>query len=170
MVRSEIRTVQFVVKPIQSQGQGEYVQRFNVFATDIDNLNEYFNHSGTNSALVQEFIDYLAIYRVIVINGKALPFVTMDTPTEDDWKVSVCLNPKQVPIKNPDSELLRMAERVQGVINGEINFVDIFKTITKQYVLSEVNTACNLSGHEEILNENIAKYIAEYLVKKERSL
>ena len=78
-------------------------------------------------------------------------------------------------VSNPDSELLRLAERTQQVIGGEINFIDVFET-REAYILSEINTACNLSLHEEKARRagsthwNIARYIAEYLDREARRI
>jgi glutathione synthase/RimK-type ligase-like ATP-grasp enzyme len=76
-------------------------------------------------------------------------------------------------VSNPDTELLRVAERTQRVIRGEINFIDVFET-REGYVLSEINTACNLLLHEEKARQagsqywNIARYIAQYLDEQAR--
>jgi glutathione synthase/RimK-type ligase-like ATP-grasp enzyme len=79
-------------------------------------------------------------------------------------------------VSNPDQELLRVAERTQEVIGGEINFIDIFRTRSGRWILSEINTACNLSIHEGMARQaghpswNIANAIAKYLDRQARGM
>jgi glutathione synthase/RimK-type ligase-like ATP-grasp enzyme len=135
---------------------------------NFDRLQRAIRNQPTNRVVIQEYVDYTAIYRVIVIGGEALPISWVDRPTPERWKVSVCLNRNMQFVPNPDRELLRVAERTQRVIEGEINFIDVFET-RDGYVLSEINTACNLLIHEQKARNasstywNIARYIAEYL-------
>jgi len=137
---------------------------------DSSTLREAIRRQPTSKVVIQEYVDYTAIYRIIVIGGRALPISWRDRPS-CDWRVSVCLNRNMQFVPNPDNELLRLAERTQRVIRGEINFIDVFET-RDGYVLSEINTACNLSIHEEKARRagsthwNIARYIAEYLDRR----
>jgi hypothetical protein len=79
-------------------------------------------------------------------------------------------------VANPDPELLRVAEQTQAVIGGEVNFIDIFRTTSNRWILSEINTACNLLIHEGIARRaghpswNIAKAIAKYLDNQARGM
>ena len=130
----------------------------------------------TNPFVIQEFINYKAIYRVIVINGEALPYSYVDKPTKKKWKVSVCLNPHMKFVSNPDKNLLKLAVDTQNVLNNYvknkykgIHFIDIFKKENNEFTISEINTACSLFIHERLARESnhkkwkISKYIAEYL-------
>ncbi len=129
----------------------------------------------TSRVVIQEYVPYTAIYRVVVIGGRALPISWRDVPSGSRWRVSVCLNRNMEFVGRPDRELLRLAERTQISIGGEINFIDVFETRTG-YVLSEINTACNLLLHEEKARQrgsavwNIARYIAVYLDKEARRM
>jgi glutathione synthase/RimK-type ligase-like ATP-grasp enzyme len=180
-----------VVKPYTSMNQGADVEvisglRSNTQCTcshcgdvhsrmviDSREIREAIRRQPTNKVVIQEYVDYTAIYRVVVINGRALPISWVDRPTTERWKVSVCLNRNMQFVSSPDTELLRVAERTQRVIEGEINFIDVFET-RNGYVLSEINTACNLLLHEEKARSagstywNIARYIAKYLDEQAR--
>jgi len=165
-----------IIKPFNSMSQGAYVQIINKNDSDITIKNK-IETMPTNPFVIQDFIDYKAIYRVIVINGKALPFSFIDRPTEDRWKVSVCLNKDRMTfVPNPKQELLQLAVDTQNVINKEVNnpysgihFIDIFETTDNQFVISEINTACKLIIHEKLAKKaghpswEISKHIADYL-------
>lgn len=157
---------EFVIKPRYSQGNGCNVHTIKGDDLTVKNIKE-LTDGVSNYWVIQEYIKNIkCLFRVFVIGKKALPYVTYDTPIlANDWKLSVCLNKKQKPLHdvNVNQGLLSFAERIQQAINGDINFIDVFET-RDGYVLSEVNTACNLKYHEEILGENIAKEIAKYLV------
>ena len=165
-----------VMKPETSISQGASVIRFS--SEDIDSrgdLDYLVSRIPSRNIVVQELVPYTAIYRVIVIGGTAMPYSFVDRPTEDRWKVSVCLNRTSMQfVPNPDPALLRLGEQVQTFIGGEINFIDFFETEPGNFVISEINTACNLRIHEVLARDaghprwNIHYNIAKYLV--ERSL
>lgn len=148
----------YVIKPYVSQSQGKYVK---IFTTDILNPEVLIQDIPERKLVVQEFIEYTALYRVIVINGKALPYSFVDKPTKDKWKVSVCLNKTTMEyVPNPSPELLKLGEDCQKLLGGKINYIDIFET-KNGYVISEINTSCILSIHERLSGKNIAKEIAK---------
>lgn len=161
-----------VVKPYTSMEQGANVRLASTEHQFIDTVQAM----PTGKVIVQECINYNAIYRVIVIGGRALPMSWLDAPSHDRWRVSVCLNKNMAFVRNPDNELLRIAEQTQQVVGGEISFVDIFRTLTGRYILSEINTACNLSIHEQKARAhghpywNIARQIALYLDRQARGM
>lgn len=172
LMASNYDVYKVVVKPYTSMDQGANVKvadSYIAFASAIRSM-------PTGKVVVQEFIDYTAIFRVIVINGRALPMSWVDRPTPQRWRVSVCLNRNMQFVPNPDQELLRVAERTQEVIGGEINFIDIFRTRSNRWILSEINTACNLLIHEGMARRaghpswNIANAIARYLDRQGRSM
>lgn len=149
-----------VVKPITSQGQGKFCFKFD--NTNISQIKEV-NKIPAKELVVQKFIDYLRLNRVIVIGYKALKrAVFYDTP-DQEWKCSVCLNTKIKCYKNPDEGLLGFAENVAKKFKAEISFIDVFST-KGGYVLNEINTACSLIIHERISRCNISKKIADYLL------
>lgn len=165
----QVRTLQFVHRcTCPTCGHSHEVLGVNNPGDPVSHLREAISEIPTSKVVIQEYVPYLAIYRVIVIGGRALPISWVDRPTTTRWKVSVCLNRSMQFVSNPDTELLRVAERTQEVVGGEINFIDVFET-RDGYVLSEINTACNLLIHEEKARRagstywNIARYIAEYL-------
>lgn len=161
-----------VVKPYTSMDQGANVK----VAETYEHFARAVRGMTTSKVIVQEVIDYTGIFRVIVINGRALPMSWVDRPTPQRWRVSVCLNRNMQFVPNPDQELLRVAEQTQAVIGGEVNFIDVFSTASGRYILSEINTACNLLIHEGMARRaghpswNIAKAIAKYLDNQARGM
>lgn len=171
-----INRQKLIIKPFNSISQGAYVQIINK-NDDNNKIENLISKIPTDPFVIQEFIDYKAIYRVIVINGKALPYSFIDKPTENRWKVSVCLNRDRMKfVPNPKKELLQLAIDTQNVINNEVNnqqngvhFIDIFETVDNKFVISEINTACSLIIHEKLAKNaghpdwEISKHIANYL-------
>lgn len=164
-----------IIKPSNSISQGAYVQIIYNYDNE-DTILQKINSIPTDIYVIQEYVDYIALYRVIVIGGKSLPFTYMDVPTEKNWKVSVCLNNNMKFIYKADKILLKLAEDTQSVLNNYvknpfkgIHFIDIFKTKNNKFVISEINTACSLLIHERLAKDanhpmwNISKYIADYL-------
>lgn len=159
-----------IVKPQTSIAQGAHVQQ--LFRSDSsDHILCKLEHIPSRRTVIQEYIDYQAIYRVITIDGKALPLSFQDVPSQDKWRVSVCLNENMAFVPQPENELLALAEQTQKVIDGEINFIDVYGT-HNGYVLSEINTACSLKRHSRMAKAgghaywNIAHHIADYLVRQ----
>ena len=171
-IMSDYDCYKVVVKPYTSMDQGANVK----IAETGEQLRSAIHGMPTGKVVVQECIDYTAIFRVIVINGRALPMSWVDRPTPQRWRVSVCLNRNMRFVPTPDPELLRVAERTQEVIGGEINFIDIFYTRSNRWILSEINTACNLLIHEGMARSaghpewNIARAIAKYLDREARGM
>lgn len=152
-----------VVKPVTSQGQGKFCFKFN--KSNIDQI-EKINDIPAKELVVQRFLDYQRLNRVIVIGETALKnAVFWDKPIEKGWKCSVCLNSGMKVYKNPPKELLGFAEKIARLFKAEISFIDIFTT-PKGYFLSEINTACSLVIHERVSRYNISKEIANYLLSK----
>ena len=159
-----------IIKPYTSSDQGKYVQ---IIDSNMDNknINNKIKQISTPLFVIQEYIPYVAIYRVIVINNKALPLSYKDVPNKGKWKVSVCLNKNMQFVPNPNPKLLRTAEKVQRtILNGGVHFIDLFELKNGDYTISEVNTACSLLLHERKARQakhpyhNIAKYLAQYYV------
>lgn len=163
----ELPDGEYIVKPYISQSQGKYVKRFVIDQVDDElifpnNPNKLVDDIPENKLVIQTRIDYKALYRVIVINGKALPYSFIDRPTKDKWKVSVCLNKVSMEfVPNPNKDLLKLAEDTQRVIGGDINYIDIFENQEGKFVISEINTSCILRIHERLSGMNIAKEIAK---------
>jgi glutathione synthase/RimK-type ligase-like ATP-grasp enzyme len=171
----------YIVKPYTSMDQGALVEKFTLLKKDHpvsefdeETLFELTDKMENGRLVVQEYVNYTAIYRVIVIGGKALPYSFVDKPElhPDNWKVSVCLNKTSMQfVGDPDPALLKMGEDIQKFIGGDINFIDIFETNPGEFIISEINTACNLRIHEMLSKKagrpdwNIHYRIAKYLVK-----
>jgi glutathione synthase/RimK-type ligase-like ATP-grasp enzyme len=165
-----------IIKPYNSISQGAYVKLLKNGFTN-KKIRESIDTIPTDPFVIQEYVNYSAIYRVIVIGGKALPFSFIDRPTPEKWKVSVCLNRDTMKfIYNPNPKLLKLAVDTQNVINKHVNnkysgihFIDIFETTKNNFTISEINTACSLFIHERLAkNANhpkweISKFIAAYL-------
>ena len=154
---------QFVLKPINSNGMGAFCFRSSLNDPELDNK---LSDVPGKEIIIQEFVKYIKIFRVIVVGNKALDkAVFYDEPTSDDWKVSVCINPAMKLDKNPDPKLLTYAKHLADVFDSEVAFIDIYET-KDGYVLSEINTACTLRLHEKKSGYSISNDIAEYLVSE----
>ena len=152
-----------IIKPVTSRGQGEFCFKFN--ERNIGQIKK-INNIPTKELVIQRFLDYQRLNRVIVIGGTAIKdAVFWDKPMGKDWKCSVCLNPEIKVYENPPKELLKFAEKIARLFKTEIAFIDIFTT-PKGYFLSEINTACSLVIHERVSQCNISKEIADYLLSR----
>ena len=159
-----------IIKPYTSSDQGKHVHRIDKTMND-EEIQHKIKQIPTSQFVIQEYIPYLAIYRVIVVNNKALPLSYKDVPRKNKWKVSVCLNPDMQFIANPNPKLLKTAEKVQqSILDGGVHFIDLFELQDGSYTISEVNTACNLLLHEKKAKaahhkyHNIAHHLAKYYV------
>ncbi|MAF51387.1 MAG: hypothetical protein CMH64_04830 [Nanoarchaeota archaeon] len=149
-----------IVKPITSQGQGEFCFKF-----DKDNIKHLkkINKVPMQDLVLQRFIDHQRLNRVIVIGFKALKNAVFWDSPEQNWKCSVCENQMIKHYKNPPKDLLKFAENVARKIDGRVSFIDIFTT-KNGYYLNEINTACDLTIHEGISKYNISGEIANHLI------
>src|SRR4030067_1820856 len=87
--------IDIIAKPYTSLEQGANVKKLDLDSedgTNYDWLANEINKVPGNKIVIQEFIDYTALHRVIVIGGKALPYTFIDKPEWhlNDWKVSCC--------------------------------------------------------------------------------
>jgi glutathione synthase/RimK-type ligase-like ATP-grasp enzyme len=162
-----------IAKHLTSMSQGASVKKISMRLLIEDAQREIEQVPG-DTIVLQELVDYVALYRVIVIGDVALPYAFVDRPEwhqPEDWKVSVCLNRTTMLYCTPSTELKRMAERAQQIVGARISFVDIFQTVSGRYTMSEINTACNLSIHEHLAQLagepkwNIHYQIARYLTQ-----
>lgn len=177
-----------IAKPLTSLEQGANVRKINLYEHEDEplTLKEEFDQVPGNKIVIQEYIPYTALHRVIVIGGKALPYTFIDKPEwhEDDWKVSCCLNRTTMKLnENVPVRLLKLAEDTQKEVGGVINFIDIFEyqdntfefpaePTNIQYTNAEINTACSLNIHEKLAKRanrpdwNIHSRIGRELIKQ----
>jgi len=162
-VIDEFSFQKFVLKPINSQGQGAFCFSSSFDDPEIENK---LSQIPAQEIIIQDLIKYIKIYRVIVIGNKILDqAVFYDKPSSSQWKVSVCLNPNMKLDKNPDQKLLSYAKDLAAIFETEISFIDIYET-KDGYILSEINTACNLTLHEQKSGYTISEDIAKYLISE----
>lgn len=178
-----------IAKPLTSLEQGANVRKIEFWGNQWTNIRREFDKVPGNKIVIQEYIPYTALHRVIVIGGKTLPYTFIDKPewhTNRDWKVSCCLNRITMKLnEDADPELLELAEKTQKEVGGVINFIDIFEYISDMiggggfsmfykpaYTNAEINTACSLLIHERLAKQagrndwNIHYRIAKQLVKE----
>jgi glutathione synthase/RimK-type ligase-like ATP-grasp enzyme len=168
-----------IAKPLTSLEQGANVKKLNFDDYNtIYEIRDDINKVPGNKIVIQEYIPYTALHRVIVINNKALPYTFIDKPEwhPNDWKVSCCLNRTTMKLnENANPELLELAEQTQKEIGGVVNFIDIFEVDNGQsiyYTNAEINTACSLNIHEKLARDagrndwNVHYRIANQLVKE----
>ncbi len=154
-----------VVKPIHSQGQGIFCFKINAGIKDNE-LEEVLNKVPGKEIQVQEYINYTKLIRVIVINYKVLENAyTYDMPGQD-WKCSVCLNPHIKKYQPNGDRLKKLAEKTARAFKAKINFIDFFEDEKGNFMLNEINTACNLLGHEKVTGVPIHKFIGDFLIKQ----
>jgi len=153
----------FILKPTNSIGGGAFCFLSSLNDPKIDYK---LSQIPGEEIIFQKFVEYAKIYRVIVIGNKILDqAVFYDEPNSSRWKVSVCINPEMKLDKNPDPKLLSYAKHLADIFESEIAFIDIYET-KDGYVLSEINTACNLALHEHKSGYSISEDIAKYLISK----
>jgi glutathione synthase/RimK-type ligase-like ATP-grasp enzyme len=173
-----------IAKPLTSLEQGKNVRLLSMDNVTNDQLRREFDSVPGNKIVIQEYIPYTALHRVIVINNKALPYTFIDKPEwhPTDWKVSCCLNRTTMKLNEriPDG-LLSLAEETQKEVGGIINFIDIFEykvdigggaIPVSKFTNAEINTACSLNIHEKLAKNagrsdwNIHYRIGKCLVEK----
>ncbi len=183
-INDKLEYPRFVIaKPLTSIEQGANVRKIDIANIGYrDLIYMEFDKISGNKIVIQEYIPYTALHRVIVIGGKALPYTFIDKPEwhkEGDWKVSCCLNKTTMRINDNEfigqhadrAKLFSLAEETQRLIGGVINFIDIFET-KDEFTISEINTACNLSIHEKLAklsgrkDWNIHYRIARQLIRE----
>jgi len=158
-----------VLKPIHSQGQGIFCQKINN-GLSAQELETKINEVPGKEIQVQGFIDYQKLIRVIVVDYKAIANAyTYDVP-DQGWKCSVCLNPRIKKYEPSDNRLKDLAEKTAKAFGAEINFIDFFEDKKGNFILNEINTACNLIRHEQVTGVAIHKYIGDFLIKKLKKL
>jgi glutathione synthase/RimK-type ligase-like ATP-grasp enzyme len=161
-----------IAKPTTSLSQGQHVTKFDL-PNSFDEFERLVNGVPGKQIVVQRFVQYTGIHRVIVIGGVPKNFTFVDRVSfhPEQWKVSVCLSKTKRLVTNPPKDLLDVAVKAQMAVGGDINFIDVFET-PDGYTMSEINTACSLIKHEKMAREagvrgwNIHASIAKLLLRK----
>ena len=178
---------ELIIKPSSSLSscRGKWVHLIKK-TYDRDEITKYLNkipdgfptnYKDGTRLCIQSFVPYMAMHRIVVINGKAIKMSWMDRITKQTihstqewnfpmhlvdetadysqgslgWKVSCCLNLDVIFNPDPDVELLSIAEKSQKAVGGEVNFIDVFET-KNSYVICEMNTSPPI-----IFPQNLAK-------------
>lgn len=177
-----------IAKPFTSLEQGANVRKIPFQNMTTRMIQVEFEKVPGKNIVIQEYVPYTALHRVIVIGGKALPYTFVDYADDPrkngEWKVSCCLNRTTMRFNgNPPPRLLQLAEQTQKEVGGIINFIDIFEFPWKDgenrprdmfgnFTNAEINTACSLNIHEKLAKDagrrdwNIHYRIAKELVKQ----
>lgn len=158
-----------VLKPVRSQGQGKYCFRVSA-AENEASLKDKLAQIPGQKAQLQEFIDYQKLIRVIVIGFRVLPGATTFDEPGQEWKCSVCLNPDIKKHEVVSEGLVKLAEKTARVFNSQIGFIDFFEDRKGNFILNEINTACNLRFHEKITGVPIHRFIGDYLIAQGKKL
>jgi len=158
-----------VLKPIFSQGQGIFCKRIPAGIGE-GSLKAILDLMPGDEIQVQQFIDYEMLIRVIVINFKAIREATIYDVPAQDWKCSVCLNPRIKKYGDFSDDLFVLAEKTARDFNARINFIDFFRDRKGDFILNEINTACSLFFHEEVSGVKINELIGDFLIMEARKL
>lgn len=153
-----------VVKPIYSQGEGIFCHRLEKGLPEED-IKILLQGMPGDEIQVQQYIDYRRLIRVIVLGYKALKEATTYDEPGQSWKCSVCLNRNVKAYREDSPKLFELAERTAKAFGAQINYLDFFEDFSGNFILNEINTACNLSFHERATGVPIARHIAEFLVE-----
>lgn len=154
-----------VLKPVFSQGQGVFCRKINDGIGDAE-LAEIMKSVPGDEIQVQQFIDYEILIRVIVIGFKAVRDATIYDLPDKDWKCSVCLNPGIKKYNDGTDALFDLAEKTAREFSAKVNFIDFFRDKKGDYILNEINTACNLFFHEEASGVKINELIGDFLINQ----
>jgi glutathione synthase/RimK-type ligase-like ATP-grasp enzyme len=156
-IADELPNRYLIAKPLTSLEQGANVKKLEIpNPLNLRNFKEQLDSVPGNKILIQEYIPYTALHRVIVINNKALPYTFIDKPEwhSTDWKVSCCLNRTTMQLNNNAADwLIDLAEQTQKEVGGVINFIDIFELADSSFTNAEINTACSLNIHEKLARD-----------------
>jgi glutathione synthase/RimK-type ligase-like ATP-grasp enzyme len=154
-----------ILKPIYSQGQGIYCKKVTDGIGDGE-LAAILESIPGDEIQAQEFIDFEKLIRVIVIGFKAIKDATIYDNPDKDGKCSVCVNPVIKKYRGGDDDLFELAERTAKAFNARVNFIDFFQTGKGDFILNEINTACNLLFHEQVSGVKINEVIGNFLIEE----
>ena len=154
-----------VVKPVYSLGQGAYC----FLLKKSDSFAEIRKRVGFivgDQYIAQRFVDYNKLIRMIYIGGRVVSDATTYDEPGSGWKCSVCENPNIKVLKNVSQQIIKLTQKIAREFRLQVGFIDIFQTKSGSYILNEINTACDLSIHEEKTGVAIHKMIGDYLIEK----
>lgn len=158
-----------VLKPVYSQGLGKYCKKI-ADGSSYQQVQEAVEDIPGEEIIVQEFIHYAKLIRVIVINYIAVKEATTYDEPKDDWKASVCMNPDLKKYDEQNPEVFSLAEEIARSFTAEISFIDIFENEKGEFILNEINTACGFIIHDDVTGLGIYKYISDYLIQQVHEL
>lgn len=160
-----------VLKPVYSKGQGIYCTKAGPGCT-VSELKQLVDDIPGEEIQVQQLINYKRLIRLIVIDFNVIREATAYDEPSQSWKCSVCDNPniKKYIADDQSEKLFALGEKTARAFDARINYIDFFEAAGGDFILNEINTACNLSKHEKVTGINITKLIGDFLISEAEKL
>lgn len=148
-----------VLKPILTPGKARGIVFFDQVNSALPKL---LGSISGDEVVLQEYIGYEKLIRVIVIGGKALVHqVTFKTGDLADLNLPV--DEREVFwYENAPRKVLDLAEKIALSFASDICYIDFFQT-KGQYIFNEINSASGFSKHDRVVPSPVHKEIAYYL-------
>lgn len=152
-------TYPFVVKErCNSLGLGVYLIK------NDQELKKIFKDKWDKHLLIQEFISAEPgkDYRVYVINHR--PKAVVVRCNKKDFRSNVHQGGKMTNLKNPDSELLKVAIRSSLAVNLDFGAIDIVKDKNGHYLVLEINSNARTATIDQVAKTPLTRSVAKYIL------
>ncbi len=133
-----------------------------------EEVRKYFEEKGENRKrdfLLQERVDYVKDYRIIVIGGKVLGAIERIAHT-GEFRSNISLGGRAKKVEKIDPKLIEIAEKAANVMHIDIAGVDVIEDKLGNYFIIEINRSPQTKGFEEATGIGTLDAVFKFLKKK----
>lgn len=128
---------------------------------DIKKYFEKVGENGKRSFILQEKIDYVKDYRLIVIGGKVLGAIQR-IAKKGEFRSNISLGGKAKTVQNINPKLAKIALNTAKIMNLDIAGVDVLEDKQGNYYFIEINRAPQTKGFEKATGIDTLTEIFKY--------
>ena len=125
-------------------------------------INRKFSGKSTRNFIIQEPIDYVKDYRIIVLGKKILGTI-LRKPHGKEIRANIARGGTSVKVDKIPTELKKLALKATEAINAEIAGVDFLEDKNGQFYFLEVNRAFGVEGFEKVTGLDVTYEIFKYI-------
>ena len=177
LIQDLLLTKDIVIKAIGDTTSSGLLEKNSNYADIKNTIPLLLEKTNTDKFIIEEYLDYVRIHRVLIINGLPLDY-TFIYNNEDNNMSSKFDEESMIVIKDPKNSIINLARKVFNNLHDDIgnNYrgfvaVDIYQTQTRDIFFSDINPIDNVMKYQNLANENlrtwrdwnISKKIAQHL-------
>ncbi|MEJ2348139.1 MAG: hypothetical protein P8Y17_03015 [Patescibacteria group bacterium] len=125
-------------------------------------MDKFIKERLSKNFMLQEIIDYVADYRILVVGNKVLGAIQR-IPKSGEFRANVSRGGGAKAVQKIPPRLEKLAIKATKMLDLDIAGVDFMEDKKGNYLLTEVNRAPGYEGFQKATNINVRVEILKYL-------